>query len=71
MRGNLPEGQPYCLRSDIVFDSDIAYAVIFALRTSCGFTLTSSEIRNITLTKSKYNLETNITCEANITALAL
>ena len=34
----------------------LSSTVIFALRASCGFTLTSAESRNITLTKSKYNL---------------
>ncbi|MCI6814453.1 MAG: hypothetical protein MR870_04090, partial [Clostridiales bacterium] len=41
-------------------------AVIFALRASCGFTLTSAESRNITLTKSKYNLRSKYNLQSNL-----
>ena len=73
---DVPNGSDIVFDSDdIVLDSDIAYAVIFALRASCGFTLASAESRNITLTKSKYNFSPtakNITvCNANdITKIA-
>ena len=50
-------------RNDIVLRTEaslLPMAVIFVPWARCGFTFTSAKSRNITLTKSKYNLRKQI-----------
>ena len=62
--------QWYCLRSDIVFDSDIALQWYLPYGQVKENTATSAGSRNIILATAKISLwrSQNITCEANITA---